>query len=213
MRHVEHAGAEIVWIPGENDGLADSIFVFDPSFMTPHGAIVLRPSKTLRVPEVALHERLYERLDIPVIGTVTEPGTAEGGDLVWLDETTLLAGRGFRTNQAGIDQLGDILEPLGVRIHVFDLPIWRGSAACLHLLSLMSPLDRDLALVYRPLMPVAMYQLLRGRGVECLDANEKEFMASGGLSVNVLALGAAQVSDAGGVPTDAAHHEERRGAR
>lgn len=199
-RHVEHAGAEIVWIPGADDGLADSFFVFDPSFMTPHGAIVLRPSKTLRVPEVSLHGRLYERLDIPVIGTVTEPGTAEGGDLVWLDETTLLAGRGFRTNQAGIDQLRDILEPLGVRIHVFDLPIWQGRTACLHLLSLMSPLDRDLALVYKPLMPVALYQMLRERGVECLEANEKEFMASGGLSVNVLALGPRKCLTLAGFP-------------
>jgi len=156
--------------------------------MTPHGAIVLRPSKSLRVPEVTLHEALWERLDIPVLGTITEPGTAEGGDLVWLDESTLLAGRGFRTNQAGIDQLGEILGPLGVRIHAFDLPVWRGSEACLHLLSLMSPLDRDLALVYRPLVPVALYGMLRERGMECLDANEKEFVASGGLSVNVLAL-------------------------
>ncbi|MDE2875343.1 MAG: arginine deiminase family protein [Gemmatimonadota bacterium] len=188
VHHIERAGAEIEWLPGADDGLADSIFVFDPSFMTPHGAIVLRPSKSLRVPEVTLHEALWERLDIPVLGTITEPGTAEGGDLVWLDESTLLAGRGFRTNQAGIDQLGEILGPLGVRIHAFDLPVWRGSEACLHLLSLMSPLDRDLALVYRPLVPVALYGMLRERGMECLDANEKEFVASGGLSVNVLAL-------------------------
>ncbi len=187
--HVARAGAEIEWIPGADDGLADSIFVFDPSVMTPHGAIVLRPAKTLRGPEAALHEALYERLDIPVIGTVEAPGTAEGGDLVWLDRTTLLAGRGFRTNQAGIEQLGGILGPLGVEIHVFDLPVWRGGAACLHLLSLMSPLDRNLVLIHPPLVPVALYQMLRERGIECLEANEKEFRASGGLSANVLALG------------------------
>lgn len=200
MHHIERAGAEIEWLPGADDGLADSIFVFDPSLMTPHGAIVLRPSKSLRVPEVPLHATLYERLDIPAIGTIEEPGTAEGGDLVWLDETTLLAGRGFRTNQNGIDQLRDILGPLGVEIRVFDLPMWRGSAACLHLLSLMSPLDRDLALVYPPLIPVALYQTLRERGFECLEANEKEFMASGGLSVNVLALGPRKCLTLAGFP-------------
>ena len=199
-RHIEDGGAEIEWIPGADDGLADSIFVFDPSCMTPHGAIVLRPSKALRVPEVALHEGLYKRLDIPVIGTIEEPGTAEGGDLVWLDETTLVAGRGFRTNQTGIDQLRDILGPLGVEIHVFDLPMWRGSAACLHLLSLMSPLDRDLALVHPPLMPVALYRMLRERGIECLEANEKEFVGSGGLSVNVLALGPGKCLTLAGFP-------------
>lgn len=187
--HVEHSGAEIEWIPGADDGLADSMFVFDPSFMTPWGAIVLRPAKSLRLPEVTLHEELYERLGTPVIGRIAEPGTAEGGDLAWIDENTLAAGRGFRTNQAGIDQLRDILGPLGVEIHSFDLPVWRGSAACMHLLSLMSPLDRDLALVYKPLMPVALLQMLRERGIECLEASEKEFAASGGMSVNALALG------------------------
>ena len=200
VRHVEESGAEIEWIPGADDGLADSIFVFDPSFMTPHGAIVLRPGKTLRVPEAGLHERLYERLDIPVVGTVTEPGTAEGGDLLWLDETTLLAGRGFRTNQAGIDQLRDILGPFGVEVHAFDLPVWRGSEACLHLLSLMSPLDRDLALVHAPLIPVALYRMLRERGIECLEASEKEFAASGGLSVNVLAVGPRKCLTLAGYP-------------
>lgn len=198
--HIERAGAEIEWLPGADDGLADSIFVFDPSLMTPHGAIVLRPSKSLRVPEAALHATLYDGLDIPVIGTIEEPGTAEGGDLVWLDETTLLAGRGFRTNQTGIDRLRDLLGPLGVEIQVFDLPMWRGSAACLHLLSLMSPLDRDLALVYPPLIPVALYQMLCERGIECLEANEKEFMASGGLSVNVLALGPRKCLTLAGFP-------------
>lgn len=198
--HVARAGVEIEWIPGADDGLADSIFVFDPSLMTPHGAIVLRPAKSLRAPEAALHEELYERLGIPVTGAVEDPGTAEGGDLVWLDETTLLAGRGFRTNQAGIDQLRDILGPFGVEIHAFDLPIWRGSAACLHLLSLMSPLGRDLALIHPPLVPVALHRMLRERGVECLEADGKEFAASGGLSVNVLALGPRRCLTLAGFP-------------
>ena len=78
--------------------------------------------------------------------------------------------------------------------------MWRGSAACLHLLSLMSPLDRDLALIYPPLIPVALYQVLRERGIECLEAGEKEFMASGGLSVNVLALGPRKCLTLAGFP-------------
>ena len=148
VRHVANSGTEIDWIPDAEDGLADSVFVFDPSFMTPWGAIVLRPGKVLRRPEVALHEALYERLGVPVIGAIEGPGVAEGGDLLWLDEGTLAVGRGFRTNQAGIDQLTSILEPHGVQLHAFDLPLWQGSEACLHLLSLVSPLDRDLVLVY-----------------------------------------------------------------
>lgn len=186
---VADSGAEIEWMDDADDGLSDSIFVFDPSFMTPAGAILLRPGKSLRRPEVALHETLYQRLGVPVIGRVEPPGLAEGGDLLWIDGTTLAAARSFRTNQAGIDQLKGILAPLGIRLVTFDLPVWNGSAACLHLLSVISPLDRDLALVYPRLLPVAMRQLLRDRGIRCLEARDDEFEASNGLNLNVLATG------------------------
>lgn len=200
VSHIERSGARIEWIPDADDGLSDSLFVFDPSFMTPWGAILLRPGKELRRPEVELHETLYGRLDIPVIGAVAHPGAAEGGDLLWLDEHTLVAGCGFRTNRAGIDQLRAILGPRGVEVHAFDLPVWQGSGACLHLLSLLSPLDDDLVLIYPRLLPVALYGMLRERGFQCLEASEKEFHASGGLNVNVLALGPRRCVAAGGYP-------------
>lgn len=185
---VADSGAEIEWIPEADDGLADAIFVFDPSFMTPAGAVLLRPGKVLRRPEVASHEVLYARLEVPVIGAIEPPGTVEGGDLMWLDQLTLAAGRGFRTNQEGIDQLQVILAPLGVEVHAFDLPMWRGTDACLHLLSVISPLDRDLALVYTRLLPVELYRVLGQRGIQCLEASDEEFEASNGLNLNVLAL-------------------------
>lgn len=197
---VAASGARIEWMPDEDDGLADSIFVFDPSFMTRWGAILLRPGKAQRRPEVALHGALYERLDIPVIGAIKPPGTAEGGDLLWLDERTLAVGRTFRTNQAGIEQIEAIMAPRGVRVRAFDLPAWGGSAACLHLLSVVSPLDRDLALVYPRLVPVALHWLLRERGIRCLEAGDDEFAASGGLNVNVLATAPRKCLAVGGYP-------------
>ena len=184
---VAGSGAKIEWIPAADDGLADSIFVFDPSFMTPQGAIVLRLGKTLRRAEAELHEALYERLGVPVIGAIHPPGMAEGGDLLWIDDRTLAVARSFRTNQSGIDQLRVILTPLGIELRAFDLPVWNGSAACLHLLSVVSPLDRNLALVHPRLLPVALHELLRERGVRCLEASDEEFEASNGLNLNVLA--------------------------
>lgn len=197
---VGDSGAEIEWIPDADDGLADAIFVFDPSFMTPSGAILLRPGKVLRRPEVASHEALYARQAVPVIAAIEPPGSVEGGDLIWLDEQTLLAGRGLRTNQAGIEQLEAILAPLKVEVHSFDLPLWQGTGACLHLLSVISPLDDDLALVYPRLLPVALYRLLIRRGIRCLEASDAEFAASNGLNLNVLALGPRRCIAVGGFP-------------
>ncbi len=193
--------AEIEWIGAAgDDGLADAIFPFDPSFMTPRGAILLRPGKALRRGETASHEALYRRLGVPVIGTIEAPGIAEGGDLLWVDEHTLAAGRGFRTNQAGIDQIQAIVAPLGIEVRAFDLPMWNGSAACLHLLSLVSPLDRDLALFYPRLFPVALRELMRERGIQLLAAGDGEFRASGGLNLNVLATAERRCIALGGFP-------------
>lgn len=187
VRLVEADGAEIHWLPDDDgDDLADSIFTFDPSFMTPAGAVILRPGKDLRKPEAELHQRFYGD-GIPVVGTVEAPGLVEGGDCFWLDRSTLAVGRGFRTNEAGIKQLRTIVGRQGITVEAFDLPYLEGPEACLHLLSVVSTLSDDLALVYAPLLPVALYQRMEAMGYELLHAPEDEFQASLGLNLNVLA--------------------------
>jgi N-dimethylarginine dimethylaminohydrolase len=183
---VEKSGAAITWIEDNGDGLADSMFTQDPSFVTDHGAVILRMGKALRLPEGDLHEAAYRKAGVPILGRLTAPGTVESGDCVWLDKTTLCVGRGVRSNQAGIDQLSEILKPLGVTVLGFDLPLWQGEEACLHLMSVISPLADDLALVHAPLLPATFYLLLKERGITLVVAPEDEFAASSGLNLNVL---------------------------
>lgn len=185
-RLVEQSGAEILWLDDAGDGLADAMFTHDPSLMSDHGAVILRMGKPLRAGEPALHERAYAERQIPILGRIEAPGTVEGGDCVWLDARTLIVGRGVRTNQSGIDQLGALLAPYGIAVLGFDLPLWHGEAACLHLMSVISPLADDLALVFAPLLPAAFYQLLKARGIRLIEAPADEFHASNGLSLNVL---------------------------
>ncbi|MEX1295346.1 MAG: arginine deiminase family protein [Candidatus Limnocylindrales bacterium] len=182
---LEADGATIHWIEPADDGLADSIFTFDPSFAIPGGVVILRPGKALRADEAALHARFYEGL-VPVVGTVEAPAIIEGGDCCWLGPTTIAVGRGYRTDQAGIEQLAAIVAPYGISVEAYDMPYFRGPEACLHLLSVVNPLDVDLALVYAPLVPVALYERLRAAGYELLHVPDDEFEASGGLNLNVL---------------------------
>lgn len=197
---VARSGAAVEWIEDRADGLADSVFTHDPSLMTNRGALILSMGKTLRHPEPALHEETYRRLGIPVLGRVEPPGQVEGGDCVWVDERTLAIGRGVRTNQAGIQQVSNLLSPLGIAVYGFDLPLWQGEEACLHLMSVISPLADDLALVFAPLLPAPFYQMLRARGITLVDGDAEEFHASNGLSLNVLPTSPRNVIAVAGFP-------------
>jgi dimethylargininase len=177
-------GAEIVLgrEPVKDD--PDAIYAYDPVLMTDDGAILLRPGKAGRRGEPAAAAQDLRRAGISVVGSLREPATAEGGDLFWLDATTLLAGVGYRTNDAGVAQLRELLG-LEINVHAFDLPHMQGAGECLHLMSLISMLDRDLAVAYLPPMPVRLVQLLRDRGVGLVEVPDAEFPTMG---PNVLAL-------------------------
>lgn len=185
---VAASGAKIHWIPSDDDGLSDAVFVQDPSFVTRAGAVVLNMGKTLRRAEPELHVTAYEALGVPVIGRLTGTATVESGDCFWLDPDTLAIGRGARTNQEGIDAVTAILAPHGMRVQAYDLPWWTGPEACLHLMSLVSPLGPKMALIHAPLLPYALWSEMAGRGWTLLHAPAEEFAASNGLSLNVLML-------------------------
>jgi dimethylargininase len=177
------AGAQVEFAEAGVDGDPDAIYVFDPAIVSDAGAIVLRPGKVRRRPESAAAAADLRRLGVPVAFEMAAPATAEGGDTMWLDERTLLVGRSFRTNDPGIEALGTALP--GVDVLAFDLPIRHGPEACLHLLSLLSPLDRDLVVAYVPLLPVRLVELLESRGVEIVPVPDEEFDTMG---PNVLAI-------------------------
>ena len=185
---MEESGVEILWFDDAPDDLADSIFTYDPSFMTLHGAVILRPGKVKRLGEIEVHRRFYEGMDIPIIGEISGQGTVEGGDCFWLDDSTLAVGRGFRSNEEGINQLSNILSSFGIDVLQFDLPSYDDPDACLHLMSIVSPLDHDLALVFKPLLPDSLHDVLTDFGFELLFAPDDEFESSLGLSLNVLAV-------------------------
>lgn len=187
VQMLQKSGAEVLWMPEDDLGIADAVFTYDASLMTMSGAILMSPGKALRSGEEAIHREFYKAHNIPLIGEITGQARAEAGDTLWLDERTLVIGRGFRTNQAGVEQLRDIVIPLGVDIHVFDLPVFSGKAACLHLMSLLSLVDTYSALVCLPLLPVGLFELLENKGFSMIEAPYAEFLSSNTLSTNILA--------------------------
>jgi dimethylargininase len=165
---------------------SDSVFVFDPVLVTDRGTLVLSMGKEPRRGEEESLARTLQECGVPVYGRLEGDARAEGGDTMWLDHDTLAVGRGFRTNAEGVRQLRGLLEPLGATVLDYDLPYFTGPEACLHLLSLISPVDIDLAVAYPPLMPTAFWSELRRRGVRLLEVPEEEFLQT--QATNVLTV-------------------------
>lgn len=177
------AGAEVVLAEAPVDGNPDAIYVYDPALVADTGAILLRPGKEARLGEVEAMATDLTAAGVPIAAELTEPAHAEGGDTMWLDEKTLLVGLGYRTNEAGAAQLAEALP--GIDVIAVDLPHYHGPDEVMHLMSLVSPLDRDLAVVYLPLMPVRLVELLRLRDIRFVEVPDEEFESMG---CNVLAL-------------------------
>jgi N-dimethylarginine dimethylaminohydrolase len=177
------AGADVV-VGEPLDSSLDAVYVHDPAAVTDAGAVLLRPGKVPRRAEVDAIERDLRTAGIAVLARLEEPATAEGGDMLWLDGGTLVVGRGYRTNDAGVDALRAAFPHADVI--AVDLPHHHGRDEVMHLLSLISPLDVDLAVVYVPLMPVRLVELLESRGIELVHVPDGEFET---MACNVLALG------------------------
>jgi len=191
------AGAQVDFLPADERTSLDSIYARDASIVCNRGVILGRMGKRLRREEPAAQKAELRRLGIPIVGEIIEPGSLEGGDVVWLDDRTIAVGRGYRTNEEGILQLRALLADSIDELIVVPLPHWRGAGDVLHLMSLVSPVDRDLAVVYSPLLPVPFRETLIESGYRLVEVPDEEFDTMG---TNVLALGPRACVMIGGNP-------------
>jgi N-dimethylarginine dimethylaminohydrolase len=182
---LKDAGATVMFLPADDRTGLDSVYAHDPVLMTNHGAIVLQTGKSARRGEGPAFADALKSWGISILGTIQGRATGEAGDMLWLNENTLLVGRGFRTNAEGVDALRGLLDPLGVTVIPIQLPYWNGPQDVLHLMSLISLVDHDLAVVYRRLLPVPLVEILAEKQVQLIDVPEQEFES---LGCNVLAV-------------------------
>lgn len=182
---LKEQGVELHYFPEEKTLSIDSIYCRDAAIATNFGMILCRMGKAERMLEPEAQKRYYVSKNIPILGEITAPGTLEGGDVAWLDVNTLAVGRTYRTNEAGIEQLKRLLEPKGVKILIVELPHYKGPSDVFHLMSILSPVAKNLAVVYAPLMPITFREELLRREFDFVEVPDDEFESMG---CNVLAL-------------------------
>jgi hypothetical protein len=178
-------GTEIFYLPQDSSVNMDSIYCRDAAIATSHGMIICNMGKEGRKNEPLAEQKAFEEQGIPVLGVISAPGTIEGGDVAWLDEKTLAVGHTYRTNEEGIKQITALLAPISVDVIVVPMPHYRGPSDVFHLMSVLSPVDSNLAVVYSPLIPIVFRNELIKRGYELVEVPEAEFDSMG---CNVLAL-------------------------
>ncbi len=178
-------GTELLYLPEDASVNMDSIYCRDAAIATSKGMIICNMGKEGRKNEPLAEQKAFEGNGIPVLGVITAPGTIEGGDVAWLDEKTLAVGHTYRTNEEGIKQITAILAPIGVEVITVPMPHYRGPSDVFHLMSVLSPVDKNLAVVYSPLIPIVFRNELINRGFELVEVPEAEFDSMG---CNVLAL-------------------------
>jgi N-dimethylarginine dimethylaminohydrolase len=178
-------GVNIDYFNYDEEVTIDSIYCRDASIVTNFGVILCSMGKNERSNEPNSQRKLYEKMDIPILAKIETPGTIEGGDVAWLDENTLAVGHTYRTNENGIEQLKEILKPLGVQVLTAQMPHYKGQQDVFHLMSVLSPIDKDLAVVFSPLMPIHFRNELLERGYELIEVPDDEFESMG---CNVLAI-------------------------
>jgi N-dimethylarginine dimethylaminohydrolase len=185
-RELHLAGAEVIELSPSADLSLDAAYAHDASLATDFGLFLMRPGKQNRVVEGKHQGSFCGQAGIPTFAEILAPGSSEAGDIVWLDSKTLLIGHGYRTNAAGIAQMRAILVPKGVEVLSAPLPYGPGPAACLHLMSLISLLDEQTALVDLPWLAVETVELLKSRRFEFIEIDYSERDT---LACNVLSLG------------------------
>ena len=187
---LDAAGVETLHLPFDDTVGLDSLYPRDASIVCNRGVILCNMGKPQRRTEPAVQEAAFRAAGIPIRGRITGDGTVEGGDVCWIDERTLAVGRGYRTNEAGIRQLRDLVRDCVDEVIVVPLPHWHGPEDVFHLMSIVSPIDRDLFLVYAPLMPVPFREALTSRRIALVEVPDAEFDT---LGCNVLALAPREV--------------------
>ena len=163
----------------------DSIYCRDASIATDFGMIICNMGKKGRSYEPKAQLETYQSNNMSILGEIKFPGTLEGGDVAWLDQKTLAVGHTYRTNEEGIHQLKSLLCPKGIEVIVVELPHYKGKEDVFHLMSILSPVDKNLAVVYSPLMPIKFRNELLHRGFELIEVPDEEFESMG---CNVLAV-------------------------
>lgn len=175
----KRAGVEVEFLEPDEER-PNSVFARDFGGCVKEGYIMGRFKLDMRYKEHVDYKKRMEELGIPMIGEIKE-GLFEGGDFMFMNEHWVAVGMADRTNEAGLEEIKKILEPLGYG--VTGVPLKK---EYLHLDMCFNLVDDHLAVSYRQGLPEEFRKLLAKRNIEIIDVPEEAIYLHG---CNLQALG------------------------
>ncbi|HQY37630.1 MAG TPA: N(G),N(G)-dimethylarginine dimethylaminohydrolase [Pseudomonadota bacterium] len=170
---LQGCGLEVHVLPADETH-PDATFVEDTAILTAAGALLTRPGAATRRGEVAAIGVALATL-VRVTGSVTAPGTVDGGDVCECDQAVYI-GISARSNAEGADQLETWLAPQGLPLRRIDIRPIRG---LLHLKTGMSSLGDGRVAALAAFAPT-----LAATGLDVVPVDEDESYAANCVRVN-----------------------------
>jgi arginine deiminase len=169
IKTYEDFGVEVHTVKPQFEPTPNQMFCADLFVMTPEGVILGRPASTVRAGEERHVARRLAELGIPILKTLTGDATFEGADLMWIDESTAMMGKGHRTNQQAIDQIKTALIEIGCDLIAVDMPY-----GTMHFMGMLRIPKKELAICWPRRTPHTAVIALRERGYKVAFLPEQE---------------------------------------
>lgn len=171
---LEAAGVAVETLP-PLDEFPDAVFVEDPAFVLPEGAIVLRPGHATRIGEAeTIAPALKRRFDRVL---EQDEGFADGGDILIMPGEILI-GLSARTDRAGAERFVALAAELGRRARIVETP-----PGVLHLKTACALLDETTVIATPALAAAGCFD-----GLECMITPDGEAKAANLLRINEVVL-------------------------
>ena len=141
-----------------------SCYTRDSVIAVDGGAIVTRMGAPIRRGEELPVTRTLAKLGVPILRTIHGTGILEGGSFAFINPKCAVVGLSSRVNEAGVDQLEDVLRVQGVELLRVHLTGYR-----LHIDGAFVMIDVDTAIINPTQLPFWFLEKLKALKLRTIE--------------------------------------------
>lgn len=162
-------GAEVVFLHRCAPGRMKSVYTRDQVIAVDGGAIICRMGAPIRRGEEAPASETLARLGMPILRTIHGTGIMEGGSFAFITPSVAVVGLSSRVNEAGADQVEEVLRVQGVKLLRVHLTGYR-----LHIDGAFVMIDVDTAIINPVQLPFWFLETLKEMRIRTIEVHPED---------------------------------------